>query len=40
MALGFGLLAWNEAFKASRDRPAERAPIPHAELLTLAALAE
>jgi len=34
------LLAWNEAFKESWDRPAERAPIPHAELLTLSALAE
>ena len=34
------LLAWNEAFKESWDRPAERAPIPHAELLTLAALAQ
>jgi len=34
------LLAWNESFKESWDRPAGRAPIPHAELLTLAALAE
>jgi hypothetical protein len=34
------LLAWNENLKESWDRPAERAPIPHAELLTLAALAE
>jgi len=34
------LLVWNEAFKESWDRPAERAPIPHAELLTLSALAE
>lgn len=34
------LLAWNEAFKESWDRPAGRAPIPHAELLTLAALAQ
>ena len=34
------LLAWNEDLKESWDRPAERAPIPHAELLTLAALAE
>lgn len=34
------LLAWNESFKESWDRPAERAPIPHAELLTLAALVE
>lgn len=34
------LMAWNEELKESWDRPAERAPIPHAELLTLAALAE
>jgi len=34
------LLAWNEHLKESWDRPAERAPIPHAELLTLAGLAE
>jgi len=34
------LLAWSEQWKESWDRPAERAPIPHAELLTLAALAE
>ena len=34
------LLAWNEDVKESWDRPAERAPIPHAELLSLAALAE
>ena len=34
------LLAWNEELKENWDRPAERAPIPHAELLTLAALAE
>jgi hypothetical protein len=34
------LLTWNEAFKESWERPAERAPIPHAELLTLAALAQ
>jgi hypothetical protein len=34
------LIAWNENLKESWDRPAERAPIPHAELLTLAALAE
>ena len=33
-------LAWNEELKESWDRPAERAPLPHAELLTLAALAE
>jgi len=34
------LLAWNEELKESWDRPAERAPLPHAELLTLAALAQ
>jgi hypothetical protein len=34
------LLAWNEDFKASWEKPTERAPIPHAELLTLAGLAE
>lgn len=34
------LLAWNEDLKESWDRPAERAPIPHAELLALSALAE
>jgi hypothetical protein len=34
------LLAWNEALKESWDRPAARAPIPHAELLTLGELAE
>lgn len=34
------LLDWNEDFKGSWEKPAERAPIPHAELLTLAALAE
>jgi hypothetical protein len=34
------LLAWNEDFKGSWEKPAERAPIPHAELLTLAALTE
>lgn len=33
------LLAWNEALKEGWDRPAERAPIPHAERLTLTALA-
>lgn len=33
-------LTWNEGIKESWDRPAERAPIPHAELLSLAALAE
>jgi hypothetical protein len=34
------LLAWNEKIKESWDRPAQRAPLPHAELLTLRALAE
>lgn len=34
------LVAWNENFKQSWEQPAERAPIPHAELLTFAALAE
>lgn len=34
------LVAWNEEFKQSWEQPAERAPIPHAELLTFAALAE
>lgn len=34
------LLAWNEELKESWDEPSDRAPIPHAELLTLAALAE
>jgi hypothetical protein len=34
------LLAWNEELKESWDRPQDRAPIPHAELLTLADLAE
>ena len=34
------LLAWNEELKESWDEPADRAPIPHAELLNLAALAE
>jgi hypothetical protein len=34
------LIAWNENLKESWDQPAERAPIPHAELLTLAELAE
>lgn len=33
-------LAWNEALKESWDEPAVRAPIPHAELLSFAALAE
>lgn len=34
------LHAWNESIKHSWDRPRDRAPIPHAELLTLAELAE
>jgi hypothetical protein len=34
------LLAWNEDFKGSWEQPAQRAPIPHAELLSLSALAE
>lgn len=35
------LLAWNEDIKGSWEQPAgQRAPIPHAELLSLAALAE
>ena len=34
------LLDWNEAIKHSWDEPARRAPIPHAELLTLEQLAE
>ncbi len=34
------LLAWNEDLKESWDAPAGRAPIPHAELLTLTELAE
>lgn len=34
------LLAWNERFKESWDTPVAAAPIPHAELLTLAELAE
>ncbi|MBI5689809.1 MAG: DUF4405 domain-containing protein [Verrucomicrobia bacterium] len=33
-------LTWNEEFKASWEKASDRAPIPHAELLTLAALAE
>lgn len=33
-------VAWNEELKESWDQPAERAPIPHAELLTFTALAE
>ena len=34
------LLAWNESIKHSWDSPQQRAPIPHAELLTLSQLAE
>jgi hypothetical protein len=34
------LLDWNEAIKHSWDEPNRRAPIPHAELLTLGQLAE
>lgn len=34
------LLAWNENIKHSWDSPQQRAPIPHAELLTLTELAE
>lgn len=34
------LLAFNERVKESWDNPRERAPIPHAELLTLAELAK
>jgi hypothetical protein len=34
------LLAFNERVKESWDQPRERAPIPHAELLTLAELAQ
>jgi len=34
------LLDWNESIKESWDRSAERAPIPHAELLTVAEIAE
>jgi hypothetical protein len=33
------LLAWNEDIKGSWEQPAERAPFPHAELLTLSELA-
>lgn len=33
------LLAWNESIKASWEEPQTRAPIPHAELLTLRELA-
>jgi len=34
------LLEWNEQIKHSWETPGERAPIPHAELLTFAELAE
>lgn len=34
------LLAWNEEIKESWEQPADRAPIPHAELLTLAELSK
>jgi hypothetical protein len=34
------LLTWNEEIKAIWEKPAARAPIPHAELLTLKELAE
>ncbi len=34
------VLAWNERIKYSWEQPAQRAPIPHAELLTFAELAE
>ncbi len=34
------LLAWNEAVKHSWETPRDRAPIPHAELLTLSELAQ
>jgi len=34
------LLVWNENIKHSWDNPQQRAPIPHAELLTLTELAE
>jgi len=34
------LLTWNENIKHSWDSPRQRAPIPHAELLTLTELAE
>ena len=34
------LHAWNESIKYSWDKPQQRPPIPHAELLTLAELAE
>jgi uncharacterized membrane protein YgcG len=34
------LLTWNEEIKESWDQSGQRAPIPHAELLTMAALAD
>ncbi|MBN2590996.1 MAG: DUF4405 domain-containing protein [Sedimentisphaerales bacterium] len=34
------LMAWNESLKDRWDTPAEQAPIPHAELLTLNELAQ
>ena len=34
------LMAWNESLKDRWDTPAEQAPIPHAELLTLTELAQ
>ena len=34
------LLAWNEAIKHGWDTPSDRAPIPHAELMTLSELAQ
>jgi len=34
------LMAWNESIKHGWDSPRQRAPIPHAELLTLTELAE
>lgn len=34
------LLTWNEELKESWDQSGQRAPIPHAELLTMSALAE
>jgi len=34
------LLTWNEAIKHGWDTPSDRAPIPHAELMTLSELAQ
>jgi len=34
------LLAWNESIKHNWDNPQQRAPIPHAELMTLIEIAE